>query len=370
MVAAAAAGPSAFWYLTRGTGAISMILLTLSVALGVMNVRRVRTDAIPRFVLDAVHRNASLLALAFLLVHIVTSLLDGFAPIALVDVIVPFTSSYRPLWLGLGALAFDLLVAVTITSLVRRRLGYRSWRAVHWAAYAAWPFALLHGLGTGSDTKAGWMLAITAGCVIVVIVAVVARATAGWPDHLGTRSAAILASAITPIGLLVWLPSGPLAAGWAKRSGTPASLLAATSTGSTSGTPPRSSSTTPAPSSPSSSFSAQANGAVHQTQTSSGLQQVDITLSIPGQALNALEIKIVGPPLAGGGVQMSSSAVTLGPSSDRRRYHGQVTALQGTNIDASVHDGSGARITVLAQLQIDPNSGNASGTVTARAGGG
>ena len=93
LVAAATTSPTAYWYLTRGTGTVALILLTLSVALGVANVRRLRTEHMPRFVLDAVHRNVSLLAMAFLLIHIVTSLLDGYAPIRIVDVLIPFVSS-------------------------------------------------------------------------------------------------------------------------------------------------------------------------------------------------------------------------------------------------------------------------------------
>ncbi len=362
MIAAAAPGPSPLWYLTRGTGPITTILLTVSVALGVANVRRVRTNALPRFVLDAVHRNASLLAVAFLFAHITTSLLDGFAPIALLDVVIPFRSAYRPLWLGFGAVAFDLLIALTLTSLVRRRLGYRAWRATHWAAYACWPFALVHGLGTGSDTKTTWMLAITAACVIVVIVAVVARATAGWADHIGVRTAAVAASALVPIGLLVWLPGGPLAAGWAKRAGTPASLLAASSV-----SPPgaASESTTPP-----SSFTAHVSGTVRQGQSASGLQEVDISLSVTGQRLSALDIRLTGPPLAGGGVAMTSSRVTLGTGSNPTQYRGIVTVLDGANIEARVRDARGARIRLLAQLQIDPGGGTASGTVSAAPGGG
>ena len=229
----AAAGPSAYWYLTRGTGTVALILLTLTVALGVANVRRLHSERVPRFVLDAVHRNVSLLAMAFLLIHILTSVLDSFAPIRLIDTIIPFAGLYRPLWLGLGTVAFDLLLAVTVTSLVRRRVGYRAWRALHWTAYASWPVALLHGLGTGSDTKQGWMLVVVGGCVIVAVVAVVARATAGWRacgcSPVGARRRALL-----PLGLLIWLPSGPLAAAWAKRAGTPSSLLRATATGSAS----------------------------------------------------------------------------------------------------------------------------------------
>ncbi len=175
VVSFAAVGGSADWYITRGTGTVALILLTLSVALGVANVRRLRTAAMPRFVFTAVHRSVSLLALAFLLVHIATAVLDGYVPISVVSAVVPFTSPYRSLWLGLGAVAFDLLLAVTITSVLRHRFGHRAWRITHWAAYACWPIALIHGLGTGSDANTGWMLAIIAGCVAVTIMVVAAR---------------------------------------------------------------------------------------------------------------------------------------------------------------------------------------------------
>jgi methionine sulfoxide reductase heme-binding subunit len=207
----AAATPSAFWFLTRGTGAVTLVLLTITVALGVANVRRTQFAHLPRFVTDALHRNASLLAVSFLFVHVATALLDGFAPITLLDVVIPFGSAYRPVWLGFGAVALDLLIALTITSLLRRRIGYRGWRAAHWLAYASWPVALLHGLGTGTDTKTHWMLLLCAGCVGIMGVAVLARVSSGWPRHLGVRVSALAAAGLTPLGLAVWLPAGPLA---------------------------------------------------------------------------------------------------------------------------------------------------------------
>ncbi len=366
IAAAATAGPSAYWYLTRGTGAVAMLLLTVSVALGVANVRRARTEYVPRFVFDAVHRMVSLVAVAFVFVHVVTSLLDSFAPIRVVDAVVPFVSGYRPLWLGLGAVAFDLLLAVALTSVLRRRFGHRAWRTTHWLAYASWPVALVHGLGTGTDAKTTWMLFLTGACVIVVIVAVVARATAGWPEHVGARASAIVASVMVPVGLLVWLPSGPLAAGWAKRAGTPASLLAASS-GSAS--QPTSTSAGAAASAPnSSSFSAQASGTVSQGQGDGGLQLVDISLNVGGQRLNALRIRIAGQPLGGGGVQMTSSRVTLGPASSPDQYRGKVTALRGSDVQAVVSDGSGSTLTLVAQIQIDPGTGNVMGTLSASPG--
>ena len=221
----AAAGPSVYWYLTRSTGAMALLLLTLAIALGVVDVQRWSTPRWPRFVVDSLHRNVSLLAMAFLLVHILTSILDSFASIPLIDAFVPFAGSYRPFWLGLGAIAFDLLLAVTATSLLRKRMGYASWRAIHWLTYASWPIALLHGLGTGSDVKSAWLLWLSIACMAIVVAAILARALAGWPDRLRLRGAALGGVALFSLFLLLWLPSGPLGSEWARRSGTPTSLL-------------------------------------------------------------------------------------------------------------------------------------------------
>ncbi len=362
MLSVATAGPTAFWYTTRATGFVALLLLTLSVGLGVMNVRRDQPAAVPRFVLDAVHRNASLLAMAFLVVHIVTSVLDGFAPITLTDGIVPFISGYRPIWLGLGTVAFDLLIAVVITSLARRRLGYDAWRAVHWLAYASWPVAVVHGLGTGSDTKTGWALVITGVCVVAVLVAVVARASAGWPAHRGMRITGLASAAVVPIALLVWLPGGPLGSGWASRAGTPKSLLAATSGTANSATAVRTS-TSGSRGAASTSFNAQVSGTSSQGQIDGGLQAVDLALTVNGEQLSRLELRIIGQP-EGSGLAMTNSQAFLGTQTDPHRYTGKIVALQGTTIEASLTDANGNRLRVLAQLQLDPNSNAVTGTVT------
>jgi predicted ferric reductase len=219
---------TAYWYLTRASGAVALILLTLSLILGVAAIGRLRRPGVPRFVVDGLHRSVSLLALVFLVVHIITAVLDSFAPIGLVDAVIPFAGVYRPLWLGLGALAFDLMLAVTITSLVRRHVGYRAWRAVHWLAYGVWPVAVLHGFGTGSDVRQGWMVAIEVACLGAVLAAVVARVAIGWPRNLRLRLGALGVLAAFALGLLVWLPAGPFGAHWARRAGTPTRLLAPT----------------------------------------------------------------------------------------------------------------------------------------------
>ena len=221
----AATGGSAYWYLTRSTGAMALLLLTLAIALGVVDVKRWSTSRWPRFVVDSLHRNISLLAMVFLILHIFTSVLDSFASIPLIDAFIPFIGSYRPFWLGLGAVAFDLLLAVTITSLLRHRIGYTSWRAIHWLTYASWPIALLHGLGTGSDVKSTWLLALSLACVALVAAAVLVRVLTG-PECARLRGAALGGAGLFAVFLLLWLPSGPLGSEWARRSGTPTSLLA------------------------------------------------------------------------------------------------------------------------------------------------
>src|SRR5712691_11661434 len=171
----------AVWYLTRGTGAVSLVLLTAVTVLGILNALRWRPAFTPRFVVQRIHRNLSMLAVVFIAIHIATAVIDGFAPIRWLDAVVPFRSAYRPLWLGLGAVAFDLLIAVAVTSLIRARLGYRAWRAVHWTSYALWGLAIFHGLGIGSDSKQPWMLGLVIASVVSVVAAAVWRATVGWP---------------------------------------------------------------------------------------------------------------------------------------------------------------------------------------------
>jgi sulfoxide reductase heme-binding subunit YedZ len=216
---------SAYWYLTRATGTVALLLLSGAVVLGVVDVRRWSTPAWPRFIVDSLHRSVALLAMVFLALHILTSVLDSFASISPLDAFIPFAGSYRPFWLGLGAVAFDLLFAVTITSLLRQRLGYETWRAIHWLSYASWPVALLHGLGTGSDAKSDWMLILSFACLAAVLAAVLVRVIAAWRRYPDRSRAALGGAGVFTLFLALWLPSGPLGSEWARRSGTPPALL-------------------------------------------------------------------------------------------------------------------------------------------------
>jgi sulfoxide reductase heme-binding subunit YedZ len=214
----------ALWYLTRGTGAVALVLLTLSLALGVVNTQRLASQRFPRFIVDGAHRTVSLLVCVLLAVHVGTTVIDGYAPISLVDAFVPFGGAYRPIWLGLGALALDLLIALIVTSLLRARIGLRAWRAVHWLAYACWPVALVHGLGTGSDVRPGWLMWLSVACTAVVVAAIGVR-LADRGTAPGLRAGAVAGIAAGVMALAIWLPAGPLAKGWAAKAGTPSSII-------------------------------------------------------------------------------------------------------------------------------------------------
>ncbi len=175
----------ALWYLGRGSGVVSLVLLSVVVALGI-GARSGRTAfGLPRFAVNMLHRNAALLAVTLLVVHVVSLYFDPYAQLRFFDLVVPFAGEYRPFWLGLGTLAFDLVLALIATSLLRHRLGVRGWRIVHWLAYLCWPVALMHGLQTGTDAASWWLRTVLALCAAPVLAAVAWRVTPSFARFPG-----------------------------------------------------------------------------------------------------------------------------------------------------------------------------------------
>lgn len=172
---------SAVWYLMRGSGVVSLLLLTGVLGLGILTRGGARVLTLPRFATLALHRSLSLLAVTFVAVHVATAVIDPYAGVAFADLVLPFGAASQPLWVGLGALALDLVLALIVTGLLRRRIGQRAFRAVHWAAYAAWPLALLHAVGMGSDATTTWMRAVAGLCILTAAAAVAWRVGTGGP---------------------------------------------------------------------------------------------------------------------------------------------------------------------------------------------
>lgn len=165
----------ALWYTTRATGVVALLLLTATVVLGTATAGRARTRHWPGFALAELHKRTSVMAVVFVAIHVLTAVADTYVHIGWVSLVVPFTSGYQPLWTGLGTVAFDLMVAVAVSSALRQRIRPGAWRAIHWSAYACWPLALSHSLGEGTDAFAVWMEVLAGLCVTVVFTALVWR---------------------------------------------------------------------------------------------------------------------------------------------------------------------------------------------------
>jgi hypothetical protein len=352
----AAAPPSAFWYVTRGSGVAALLLLTASICLGIATTMRWRAPAVPRFAVAGVHRAVTLVAIVFVALHVVTTVLDGYTPIGWKDAIVPFLSPYRPLWLGLGAVAFDLLLALVITSLLRVHLGYRAWRAVHWLAYASWPAALVHSLGTGSDARFGWLETVAVGSMLAVAFTLTARFVRG-PGALGRRLAGAAAAAAVLFGIALWYRGGPGAHGWAARAGTPAALLR----GASSPEPPVA---TPSLVSLPHTFRARFAGRLTGARAGDELVDIRIDGTFGSNVKGRLRLVLEGAPLEEeGGVSMTGSGVAFAVAGSQAVYEGRIVGLEGNRIAARVSDGS-STIDLQIVLQLQQNRTIVTGVVT------
>lgn len=177
----------ALWALGRGTGVVALVMFTVTLVLGILTRSGRPMLGLGRFGVAEVHRTAALTGTGLIAVHLISLLLDPYAQLRVLDFVVPFTGSYRPFWLGLGTLAVDLLVVITLVSLLRERVGPEVFRAVHWATYALWPIALAHALGNGSDNGALWLQGIALVCVLAVGSALTWRLSASYAERGRSR---------------------------------------------------------------------------------------------------------------------------------------------------------------------------------------
>jgi predicted ferric reductase len=179
---------AAFWALGRGTGVVALVLFTVALVLGIVARSGRPVPWLGRFGTSDLHRTAALTGTGLAAAHVATLYVDPYAQLRLVDVVFPFLGAHKPLWLGLGTLALDLLGIVTVVSLLRHRVGPRVFRTVHWATYALWPVALLHALGNGTNGGSTWFRALAVVCISAVVTAVGWRLTPsyahrGWSRH-------------------------------------------------------------------------------------------------------------------------------------------------------------------------------------------
>lgn len=179
------------WYASRATGAVSLVLLTAAMLLGILTAGRKGSRHLPRAAVLRLHRSLSITSLAFLALHIATAIADGYVNLNYWDVILPFRAAWDPLWVGLGTVALDLMLAIGITSALRRHLSAFAWRAVHLSAYAMWPIALVHGFGiSGGDGTSKWMIVTDIVCITTLLVASTFRLLSDrHPDGVARQAA-------------------------------------------------------------------------------------------------------------------------------------------------------------------------------------
>jgi predicted ferric reductase len=183
------------WYVSRATGVVSLVLLTAVMVIGILINRQGRLPGLPRFAVTNLHRNLSLMAVVFIVIHVVTAVIDGFVSVPLISGVIPFTSGYEGFWLGLGAISFDLMLALIVTSLIRGRLSRRVWKAVHWLAYASWPVAFAHSIGSSSDLQGGLLLGLAVLCAAALAAALAWRLIMARQVPRSERVAAVLTAA-------------------------------------------------------------------------------------------------------------------------------------------------------------------------------
>ena len=173
---------TALWYASRATGVVALVLLTAVLLLGLLVTRQGRLPGLPRFAVTGLHRNLSLIAVVFVALHVVTAVADSYVNIPLTAAIVPLASPYERLWLGLGTVSLDIMLAVIVTSLLRRHLSRRLWRGVHLLAYVSWPVAWLHSIFSSPDMRHGALFLLAVACALVVVIAVGWRLAAAARD--------------------------------------------------------------------------------------------------------------------------------------------------------------------------------------------
>jgi sulfoxide reductase heme-binding subunit YedZ len=170
------------WYASRATGVAALLLLTAVMLLGLLVTRQGRLPGLPRFAVTGLHRNLSLLAGVFIVIHVLTAVADSYVNIPITAGIIPFTSSYERFWLGLGAVSLDLILAAIVTSLLRRHLSRRTWRAVHLLAYLSWPVAWVHAMFSSGDLRHGVLFILAICCAVAVLAGAAWRLAAASRD--------------------------------------------------------------------------------------------------------------------------------------------------------------------------------------------
>lgn len=353
------------WEVARAGGIVSFLLVTASVVVGLLVSLRAASPRFPRFLTSEVHGFLGLLSLVFVAVHVLAVWVDPFTHFGLADVLVPFVSHYRTFWMSLGIVGFYLLLAIWITTRLRERIGHARWRRVHALTFALWAAGLVHGLGTGSDTRTAWAALLYLGSAVAVLALSAVRlrrsasARASGPGFAALSVGAVL--------VVAWAIAGPFQRGWGRSTTFRAAAATASRPGSRS-VDASASRRAARPSDPfRAGFSAPISGRLRQSGPDGrGNVTVRIGTTIGSGPGGMLEVVLLGEPLPGGGVRISASRVLLGPGPSAPLYQGQLAALDGQDMIALVSRHGTGRSLRLHIVLSRISDGHVQGLVSAR----
>jgi len=348
----AAAWQALTWDVARVGGFVAYGLVLCSVVLGLVLSLRWRSTRYPRFVTNEMHRFVTLLALVFMLVHGVAIAVDPFIAMAPSELLVPFLSHYRPLWVAFGILAAYLAVAVYLSERIRGRIGYAAWRRLHYLAFVVYLLATLHGLGAGSDTRTPWAIAIYAGGLVIVGGLLAVRIRPVQPRSSRRPWVAIPLTALV-IVVVAWTIQGPLTGHWSLAAGGSANAATALTSGAAGPATTVPAATGPAAAGQAAAsvtpirlpFQARLAGTVEQTGGRNGMVTVKATFS--GDASGHLEISIPTSATA------TSAPLTVTVDPTGATCAGSLTSATGQDLRGSCSLPDGRVLDVEMQVGVD-----------------
>lgn len=352
---------SPLWYISRSAGFVGLALLGLIGVLGIITAGNLHFGRGSRFVAPEVHRSLSLFAIVILAIHVGAAVLDKYSRIGFKDIFIPFVSQYRPIWIGIGAIAVDLGIAVLLTSLVRVKMGYKSWKVVHWLTYPVFALSIIHGLGSGSDSSIllGKVVYIAVGGLLLVGVFIRLASTKDLAKHKKVFLA--FTTIAIPVVVISWAFVGPFTTSWPSRAqgGLRQAVLASAQV-------PVARKTSQVSSAPfilPVGYTSQWKGNVEESPTNSqGELAIRLLGNLSASKGYEFSIVLIGTP-QDGGVSMASSIVEIANPTGTTVYKGTVTSLSGSTIVCSLSDSTGNDVTLTAVLNLS-SSNTFSGSIS------
>lgn len=354
------------WDVARAGGFTAYLLLTLSVAVGLALTMHWQSPRWPRIINAELHNFLTLLALVFTGVHVLAALLDPFTAFGLNEVLIPFASHYRPLWMALGIVALYLGLAIGLSTWLRPLIGYAWWRRLHVFTLLCYALVTVHGLATGSDTTSSWGAFIYFGSLALIAILLWMRLVTPATPRGRSHPALAWLTAAAALGIAIFAVAGPMRPGWnavanngngnGQRGGSVAKAAAASQSSSNGGQSGGAQFSQP--------FSATLSGTLTQSQPdASGQVTLTLDAQLSGGTTGDVRVRLIGQQDDSGAISIEQTSMTLGPDAGASLYTGQLSdfsALRSWRMTATL---SGASGQVQIQMSVRIQGSRVSGTI-------